>query len=195
MQTAQRTPQQTYRATFARFSWLSLTGMLIAFGILLVTVHPKHSAPESLLTTQLPWAAMTAVFLSFFVQLGHCRVIASPSALIVVHPIRRYVFPWGQVADVVVLRDGGMRIILRDGSTFAVFCFGGSVAGLITGGIHARKARDGIKAAMPPADSSEPASPALSSLDLEWKITLTIFAALTPLAVIGWILAPHHVLA
>jgi hypothetical protein len=100
----------------------------------------------------------------------------------------------GQIADVVVQRDGGMVILLRDRSTFAVFGFGGSLIGLITRGIRATRARDGIKAAMAQVTSHEPASPVTSSLDIQWKIVLAIWAAAAALSVAGWLLAPHHVL-
>lgn len=194
MKTAQHAQRHTYPATFALFSWIALVVFSIIFGVLLITEHPKHGAPDPLLTNELVGAAVIAAFLSFFFQLAHCRVATSPFALIVVHPTRRYVFPWDQVADVEVGRDGGMRIVLRDRSNFVVYCFGGSIIGLMTRGIRARKACEGIKAAMAQAASPVPASTVTSALDIQWKIMLAIWVAATALSVTGWVLAPHHVL-
>jgi hypothetical protein len=194
MEAAQHLQERTYPATFAKFAGLALGVFSIILGALLVMVHPKQGAPNALLTDQIPQAAVTAIMLSFFLQLARCRVTATTTALIVVHPLRRYVFPWSQVTDVMVGPDGGMRIVLRDRASFAVFCFGGSVIGMITRGIRARKARDGIKAVMRLATSDKPVAPVTSSPDLQWKITLAIWAAATALGVIGWLLAPHHVL-
>lgn len=196
MTTVQPVPTRTYRATFAMFAALGLAVFLIIFIVLLLVIHPKHGAPETL-PDQVVGAAGVAAFFSLFVQLAHCRVTATSSALIVVHPIRRYVFPWSQITDVVVGRDGGLRIGLSDRRSFAVFCFGGSILGMITGGVRAKKARDGIKAVMAASMASQgiDGAPVASSLDLQWKIVLVIWGALTAASVSGWLLAPHHVLA
>lgn len=197
MTTVQHARARTYLATFAMFSALALAGFLILFIVLLFVIHPKHGAPEALLTDQVPGAAVITALLSLFLHLARCRVKATSSALIVVHPIRRYVFPWSRIADVVVGRGGGLRIRLRDRRDFPVFCFGGSVIGMITGGIRAKKARDGIKAVMAASMASQAtdSEPVTSSIDLQWKIALVMWAALTAASVGGWLLAPHHVLA
>jgi Bacterial PH domain len=194
--TVQHARTRTYPANFAMFAALALAAFLILFIVLLLVIHPKHGAPETL-PDQVLGATGIAAFLNLFVQLARCRVTATSSALIVVHPIRRYVFPWSQIADVVVRRDGGLRIQLRDRRNFAVFCFGGSVLGMITGGIRAKKARDGIKAVMAAsvAGQGTDGEPVTSSVDLPWKIALVIWGALTAASVGGWLLAPHHVLA
>jgi Bacterial PH domain len=194
--TAQQARARTYPATFAMFAALALAAFLIMFMVLLLVIHPKHGAPETL-PDQVLGAAGIAAFLSLFVQLAQCRVNATSSALIVVHPIRRYVLPWSQIADVVVGRDGGLRIQLRDRRSFAVFCFGGSVLGMITGGLRAKKARDGIKAVMTASTANQgtDGEPVTSSLYLQWKIALAMWGALTAASVGGWLLAPHHVLA
>ena len=196
MATVQHARARTYLATFAIFAALALAVFLIMFIVLLLVIHPKHGAPETLVD-QVLGAAGIAALLTLFVQLARCRVSATSSALIVVHPIRRYVLPWSQIADVVVGRDGGLRIRLRDRRSFAVFCFGGSVLGMITGGIRAKKARDGIKAVMTAAAASQgtDGEPVTSSLDLQWKITLAMWGPLTAASVGGWLLAPHHILA
>jgi hypothetical protein len=195
--TVQHAPARTYLATFAMLGALALAAFLITFIVLLFVIHPKHGAPESLLTDQVPGAAVIAALSSLFVQFACCRVTATSSALIVVHPIRRYVFPWSQIADIVVGRDGGLRIRLRGRREFAVYCFGGSVIGMITGGIRAKRARDGIKAVMAASMASQgtDGEPVISSVDLQWKIALVIWGALTAASVGGWLLAPHHVLA
>jgi Bacterial PH domain len=194
--TVQHARARTYPATFAIFAALALAVFLIMFIVLLLVIRPKHGAPETLLD-QVLGAAGVAAFLTLFVQLARCRVSATSSALIVVHPIRRYVLPWSQIADVVVGRDGGLRIRLRDRRSFAVFCFGGSILGMITGGIRAKKARDGIKAVMTAsmAGQGTDGEPVTSSLDLQWKITLAMWGPLTAASVGGWLLAPHHILA
>jgi Bacterial PH domain len=112
-------------------------------------------AADALLTDEIPGATVVTGFLIFFFQLERCRVIATATALIVVNPIRRYVFRWSQIADVAVGRDGGLRLMLCDRSSFAVYGFGGSVMEMITGGIHAKKARDGINAVMSAAAVSQ----------------------------------------
>ncbi len=194
VQIAQRTPRRSYPATFTLFCWLALAGFSIAFVALLVTLRPKHGAPEALLTSQVPGAVVVTVGLMFFLQLAHCRVTASTSALVVVQPIRRYIFPWEQVADVVVRANGEMQIVLTDYRTVPVFGFGGSLIGTFTGGVQAKKARDGIKAVMAQGTIHEPARPVSSTLDIQWKIALAIWVAVTALSVVGWLLAPHHVL-
>jgi Bacterial PH domain len=193
VQTAQGAPKRTFTATFALFGWLAMAGFAIAFAVALPVAHPQGT-PETL-ASQLTGATVGAAFVTFFLHLAHCRVTASASALTVVQPIRRYVFPWEQVADVVVGGNGGMRIVLTDRSSIAVFGFGGSLIGAFTGGIRARKARDGIKAVMAQAASHEPAHPVNSALGIQWKIALVIWAALIALSVAGWLMAPHHVLA
>jgi hypothetical protein len=165
------------------------------FAVIVLVVHQKNGAPDALLTNVLPGTVVVAGFLSFFLQLARSRVIAAQSALIVIHPVRRYVFPWGQVADVGVGRDGGLGVQLRDGQLFAVYCFGGSVIGMLTGGIRARKARDGIKAVREAALGQGPCDgPVTSSVDLRWKMMLVFWAVLAAFGFGGW-LAPHHVLA
>jgi hypothetical protein len=80
-------------------------------------------------------------------------------------------------------------------AAFRVFCFGGSLIGMITGGVRAKKARDGIRAARAHATSQGPDSqPVTSSFDIQWKVALAILAATAALSVVGWLLAPHHVL-
>lgn len=188
--------KKTYPATFALFGWLALAGTAILSAVLLLAVHPKHSAPDALLTNEVPGAIVCTAFLSFFFQLARCRVIATSTALIVVNPIRRYMFPWGQVADVAVGRDGGLRLLLRDRTSFPVFGFGGSLVGMMTGGIHAKKVRDGITAIMAATTQTETEhEPVTYANDLQWKVTAAIWLALTVLACCGWLLAPNHVLA
>jgi hypothetical protein len=189
------TQKRTYPATFAMVAWLAVAGFGVMFAVLLLAIHPINGASNALLTNELPGATVIAAILVPFLQLALCRVSAGQSALIVVHPVRRYVFPWHQVTDVVVDRGGGLQIVLRDGRKFAVFGFGGSVIGMITGGIRARKARDGIKAVMTAADGSESSdNPVTSSSGVQWKMMLVIWAATISLSIGGWLLSPHRVL-
>lgn len=194
MHADQHVLKRTYRATFGLFGGLAFVGGVIGFGVLLVVSHPKPGAPE-LLSDQMIGAAGLPILLMILFHLARCRVTTSASALTVVNPIWRYVCPWHQITDVVVGRAGGMQIVLRDDKTVDVFGFGNSVIGWVTHGIRARKARDGIKAAMAGASNHEPDSPVTSSLDVQWKATLALWAAFTVLSFVGWLLAPHHVLA
>lgn len=194
MQTVQSPAERTFRASFALFSWLALAGFVICFGLLLLLVHPHGGAPETL-ASQLGAATLVTAVLTLFAQLAQCRVTASASALIVVQPLRRWVFPWEQVADIVVGGDGGMRIMLPDHSGIGVFAFGGSVIGAVAGGIRAEKARDAIKAIMGQAASDDPGRPVTSALGVQWKILLLIWVLLVTLSIAGWLVAPHHVVA
>jgi len=194
VQSVQSPAERTFRASFALFCWLALAGFVICFGLILLLVHPHGGAPETL-ASQLGAATLITAFLTLFLQLAQCRVTASASALIVVQPLRRWVFPWEQVADIVVGGDGGMRIMLANHSGIAVFGFGGSVIGSITGGIRAKKARDAIKAIMAQAASDNPGRPVTSGLGVKWKILLVIWIVLVTLSIAGWLVAPHHVVA
>jgi hypothetical protein len=107
--------RRTYPATFALFAWLAFGWWAIMFGVILLVVHPKHGASEALITQVLIGATIFTGFLVFFFLMARCRVSATRSALIVVHPIRRYVFPWPQVADVVVGRGGALLVVVGDG--------------------------------------------------------------------------------
>jgi hypothetical protein len=101
--------------------------------------------------------------------------------------------PWAQVAGVAVDRRGGLRIQLRGGQTFVVFGFGGSVIGMNTGSIRARKACDGIKAMMTAAAGSTGDGEAVtSSFDIHWKALLAIWAATVTLSIGRWLLAGHR---
>lgn len=170
-----------------------MTGTAIAFAVLLLATHPQGS-PESL-AGQIFGATLGTAFITFFLHLAHCRVTASADALVIVQPIRRYVLPWEQVADVVVGGGGGLLIVLADRSSIPVAGFGGSLIGAFTGGIRARKARDGIKEVMAQATRCEPARPVTSAVGIHWRIVLLIWAALIGLGVVAWLVAPQHVLA
>jgi hypothetical protein len=191
VQTAQAPQKRTFSATSALFGWLATAGIAIAFAAILPVAHPQ-AAPETLVS-QLTGATVGAAFVTFFLHLAHCRVTVSASDLTVVQPIRRYVLPWEQVADVVVGGNGGMRIVLTDHSSIAVSGFGGSLIGAFTGGIRARKARDGIKTVMAQAPGHEPARPVTSTLGIQWKIALAIWAVLIALSMAGWLMAPHYI--
>jgi hypothetical protein len=75
-----------------------------------------------------------------------------------------------------------------------VVAFGGSLIGAFTGGIQARKARDGIKVIMAHGTSHEPPHPVTSKTDIEWKIALMFWVVLIALSLVGWLTAPNHVL-
>lgn len=194
VQTVQSPAERTFRASFALFSWPALGCSVICFGLLLLLVHPHGGAPETL-ASQLGGATLLTAVLTFFVQLAQCRVTASASVLIVVQPLWRWVFPWEQVADIVVGGDGGMRVMLADHTGISVFAFGGSVIGSMTGGIRAKKARDAIKAIMAQAASDAPGRPVTSGLSVQWEILLVTWVLLVTLSIAGWLAAPHHVVA
>lgn len=187
-------PQRTFISTVTVLGGLALTGFAIGGAIMLSVSTPADADPDTL-PNDLLGATIIAVFLAFFLHFAHCRVIASSTALTVVQPLRRYVLPWEQVADVVVARDGGMRVALADGTAISVMCFGGSLIGVFTGGVQAKKARDGILEIVAQAAPDEPSPRASSTLAFEWKITLGLWAFLILIAVLGWSTAPHHVLA
>lgn len=93
-------------------------------------------------------------------------------------------------------RGGGLRLTLKDCTSFPVFGFGGSLIGMMTGGIRAKKARDGIRATLAATTQTETDhEPITSAPDLQWKVTVAIWLALTMLACSGWLLAPKRVLA
>ena len=167
---------------------------MVAAIVSLLTVHPRHNSPDSLLTNEFVGAAVFTLFMAFFLQLAHCRVTATPAGLTVVSPIRRYVYPRSAIANLYVGGDGGLRLTLSDGSSERVAGFGGSLIGTFTGGIRARKVRDGVTQVMAASDASSGPAPITSSVCVHWKITLGFFAANLALSVGGWLLAPNHVL-
>ena len=186
--------KRTYLATYAPLAGVALAGTSVITAVTMVTAHEKNGAPDTLLMGQAPTALLFVLVLCCFVQLAHCRVRITSAALIIAHPVRRYVFPWEQVADVIVEEDGQMRTLLQGGGSFAVVCFQGSNLGRITGGIHAKRARDGIKAAMAEAAVQDPPRSVSSSVEIHWVTMLGILTGAEVLAVVGWLQAAHHVL-
>lgn len=185
---------RTFISALTILGGLALAGFAIIAALELAVWTPADANPDTL-PNELFGATIFALFLTFFLHFAHCRIIASPTAITVVQPLRRNVLPWEQVADVVVSGDGGLRLVLADGSAIAVACFGGSLLGAATGGIQAKKARDGILEIAAQAAPDEPPPPASSASAFEWKIALGLWASLLAMALIGWFFAPHHVLA
>jgi Bacterial PH domain len=185
---------RTYRASVAPFAWLLLTATAIAATVGLLTVHPRHHSPDSLLTNEFVGAIVFSLCMAFFLQFAQCRVIAAPEGLTVIGTIRRNFYPWGAIADVRVAPDGGMRITLLDGTRERVAGFGGSLIATMTGGIYARKVRDGITQVMRAPDAQSEPAPITSSVQVHWKIFLGFLVANLALSFGGWLLAPNHVL-
>jgi hypothetical protein len=185
---------RTYRASVAPFAWLLLTATAIAATAGLLAVHPAHHSPDSLLTNEFVGAIVFSLVMAFFRQFAQCRVIAAPGGLTVIGTIRRNFYPWGAIADVHVAPDGGLRLTLLDGTRERVAGFGGSLIGTMTGGVRARKARDGITEVMRAADAQAGPAPITSSVQVHWKLFLGFLVANLALSFGGWLLAPNHVL-
>lgn len=185
--------RRTFISALTVLGWLALTGFTIVAILALAVWAPAGADPDTL-PNELFGATVCALFLAFFFHFAHCRVIASPAALTIVQPLRRYVLPWEQVADVVVTGGGGLRVALADGNAIAVACFGDSLIGAVTGGIQAKKARDGILEIVAQSPPDAPSSPASSTSAFEWKIVLGLWTFLLAIAVIGWLTASHRIL-
>jgi hypothetical protein len=94
--------------------------------------------------------------------------------------------PWLQVDDIEVDQAGAPRISLSSGADFPVYGFGGSLIRVITKGVHAQRARDGLLTARQSAPAGQPVqSPAKSCITICWKWAVTTRLALEAAALTG----------
>jgi Bacterial PH domain len=134
----------SYRATFSTFGWLEWAAFLgITIGILVA--WPRGLTASGHLG--LVFAGIS--YEMFFAQLATWGITITPDGVQVRQPMSRRDLPWSLVADVAVDRSGRLTIRETSGRRTSVFGFGGSLIGMVTGGIQAKKVRDGILAARP----------------------------------------------
>src|SRR5262249_54321503 len=106
--------------------------------------------------------------------------------LIVRQPVSRVELPWRQIRDVQVDGAGALVISLVSGAEVSVFGFGGSLIGVFTGGVHAKRARDGILAARPARSAAGSARTAVTSpIALSWPWIFGTLFALELAALVG----------
>jgi hypothetical protein len=81
--------------------------------------------------------------------------------------------------------NGQLRIVLSGGRNIDVLGYGRSLIGTFTGGIRAKRVRDGITAGMARDSGGQLVRPVAAQIWIAWKTALVIWAALTVLALIG----------
>lgn len=170
---------KTYRATFSTFAWSAWALFLIIFGSLLLA-SPRWLGAQAFLV-----ALIVSAFEAFFLQFARCGVTAQAAGLIVRQPVSRLEVPWSQVDDVSVDRAGALEISLVTGTDVWVFGFGGSLIGLFTGGIHAKRARDGILASRPTTSADALPTAVTPRVTLYWRWILGTLFALELAALVG----------
>jgi hypothetical protein len=150
----------TYRATFSVFAWISWAAVLLVIGAVLL------AAPKGLGWGALLLALIVSGVEAFFVQMAQCGISVRADGLTVRQPLTRVDLPWSQVQDVQVDDGGALTISAASGRDIPAFGFGGSLIGAFTGGIRAKRARDGIlaakRAAMPPQQDKIPNAPRIT---------------------------------
>jgi Bacterial PH domain len=171
---------QTYRTTFSTFGWISWSLVLIVTGSVVL------ASPKGLGAASLVLALIASFIEAFFVQMARCGVSAGPDGLIVRQPFSRVDVPWPLVDHIEVDQAGALTISLSSGAEIPVYGFGGSVIGMITKGVHARRARDGLLAARRVAPAGQSGySPATSRTAIYWKWAVTTALVLEAAALTG----------
>jgi hypothetical protein len=142
------------------------------------------ASPKSPGAASLVLALIACCIEAFFVRMARCGVSAGPDGLIVRQPFSRVDVPWSLVDHVEVDQAGALTISLSSGVS-PVYGFGGSVIGMITKGVHARRARDGLLAASQAARGQSGYLPTTSRTALYWKWAVTTALVLEAAALTG----------